>query len=138
MNLRRTCRIAAVSLVLPLALAAVGCSAVHEETCDGGWPVRDPQTAVQGLLEAAESSDYEKACSVISLKLDDEAIEEHLTPLKSEMDSKQVTSSNFKMHKYERGGSAHFYNVYAEQPEMAIDIVVVDVGKGYRVAFGEE
>jgi len=137
-NIQNLSKLAATLLVLPLVFAVAGCSANNELTCDGGKPLDDPQTAVRGLLEAAETNDYDKACSVISLKLTDEAMNGPLTALKHEMDSKEVTSSNFRMLEYDRGGSAHFYNIYAEQPDAPIKITLVDIDKGYRVAFGEE
>ena len=138
MKIQNLPKLAATLLVLPLVIAVIGCSANDELTCDGGRPVADPQTAVRGLLEAAETTDYDKACSVISLKLTNEAMNGPLTALKHEMDSKEVTSSNFKMIEYDRGGSAHFYNIYADQPDIPLEFTLVEIGKGYRVAFGEE
>jgi len=135
-NKKRFSKIIAPLLLLPLAFAAAGCSADRKQACDGGKPVSDPQEAVRVLLEAAETTDHDKACSVIMGKLDEEVMNTQLAALKNDMDSAAVTSSNFTMIEFERGGPAHFYHVYADQPDKSVDLTLMEVGKGSRILFG--
>ncbi|GAA2943211.1 hypothetical protein GCM10010525_03910 [Glutamicibacter bergerei] len=133
---KRISKIIAPLLLLPLTLSAAGCSADRKQACDGGKPVSDPQEAVRVLLEAAETTDHDKACSVIMDKLEETVMNTQLTALKTDMDSAEVTSSNFTMIEFERGGPAHFYHVYANQPDKSVDLTFMDVGKGSRIVFG--
>lgn len=70
-------------------------------------------------------------------KLDETVMNTQLAALKTDMDSVEVTSSNFTMVEFERGGPAHFYHVYADQPDKSGDLTFMDVGKGSRIVFGE-
>lgn len=138
MDIKNISKLVSPLLVLPLALVAAGCSGNNEQACDGGKSISDPHSAVGTLLEAAETTDYDKACSAIILKLDEDVMKTQLKLLKKEMDSANISASDFTLVELERGGSAHFYNVYSEQPELAIKFTLIEVDEGYRVAFGEE
>ncbi|PRB69454.1 hypothetical protein [Arthrobacter sp. MYb213] len=136
MNKKLFSKIIAPLLLLPLTFSATGCSADRQQACDRGKPISEPQEAVRILLEAAETIDYDKACSVIMDKLDETVMNTQLAALKTDMDSAEVTSSNFTMVEFERGGPAHFYHVYADQPDKSVDLTLMEVGKGSRIAFG--
>lgn len=133
---KRISKLLAPLFVIPLILSA-GCSAGDDQACDGGKPIKEPYKAVQSLLTAAETNDYDEACSVIVLSLDKETMTTQLALLRTQAEAVEVTSTNFNVSEMEQGGSAHFYRVFSNSPEESLELTLIAAGNGYRIAFGE-
>lgn len=119
-----------------LPLSAVGCSSFSHDTCDGRRPIADPDVAIQGILQAAEENSFDKACSVMTMKQNEDVIHRELVTLKSEMDAAGITSENFAAKVADQGGSAYYYKISDGESSKAVDLTLISMSKGYRVAFG--
>ncbi|MEW1982576.1 hypothetical protein AB0333_16865 [Citricoccus sp. NPDC079358] len=134
----RQCRIAALGAVLLFSTAAAGgCASTEGETCDGGSSPSTVDEAVRGLIEAAETSDPDLACKVVSNAADDNEMVEALAELRERLDGLEVDATTADVIEGDQGGS--LIPVEIHQPGSSatpIELGVLSIREeGYRVLF---
>lgn len=136
----RSRQLAVLGAALLFSTAAItGCTSSDGETCDGGSSPSTVDEAVRGLVVAAEASDPNQACKVVTEAVDDNEMVEALADLREQLDKLEIDSTTANIVEGEQGGSLIPVEIRSPgSSEATIEFDVLSVREeGYRVYFPE-